>query len=61
MRSMVEGATRYSLVSFANTAYWPDGQKSMVDLTDAEFEAAAARGALARAAEPRASSARYDG
>ncbi len=32
----------------------------MVELTDAEFEAASKRGALARAAEPRARSARYD-
>jgi hypothetical protein len=32
----------------------------MAELTDAEFEAASKRGALARANEPRAQSARYD-
>jgi Protein of unknown function (DUF2442) len=32
----------------------------MAELTDAEFEAASKRGALARAGEPRAQSARYD-
>jgi hypothetical protein len=32
----------------------------MVELTDAEFEAATRRGAVARATEPRATSARYD-
>src|SRR5271167_1637324 len=39
---------------------WRAGEKSMTELTDAEFEAASKRGALARATEPRAQSARYD-
>jgi hypothetical protein len=35
--------------------------KSMVDLTDAQIDAALERGKVARASEPRAESARYDG
>ncbi len=40
---------------------WPDGRKSMAELTDNQIDAALERGKLASIREPRAASAHYDG